>query len=94
MELLRALSEILKIKPFRVPVENYSCILEEATVEGYPSTRIKIKNHSDALVYRFDFYRSEIDLFPYNEPYSQYKKGLKFKHLKCGEDCSLHVHCD
>jgi hypothetical protein len=27
------------------------------------------------------------------EPYSQYKNGLKFKHLKCGGDCSLHVHC-
>lgn len=29
-----------------------------------------------------------------HEPYLQYQGGLKFKHLKCGEDCSLHVHCD
>ena len=183
MELLRALSEILKTEPFKVPVNNGICIFSEPAVKSYPSTPIKIKNHREALVYRFDFNRSKIDLFPYlnekvegltsmcdyivfyhrkgklyvflcelksknvkgsarqvqaaevfanfiirmakrhlddfktfdihyralifsdsntrrfstnirNDLYSQYKNGLKFKHLKCGEGCSLHVHCD
>jgi hypothetical protein len=183
MELLRGLDEILKVKPFKVLMEGNTCILEEPALRDYPSTRIKIKNHREALAYRFDFNRSELDMFPYlnekveglyrmcdyiifyqrkgklyvflcelksknvkgsamqvqasevfanfiirmakrhlddfkefdtryralifsgsntrrfstnvrNDPYSQYKNGLKFKHLKCGEDCSLHVHCD
>ena len=28
-----------------------------------------------------------------NEVYSQYRTGLKFKHLKAGEDCHLNIHC-
>jgi hypothetical protein len=65
MELLRALDEILKVTPFKVFMEGNTCILEEPAIEDYPSTRIKIKNPREALVYRFDFNRSEIDLFPY-----------------------------
>jgi hypothetical protein len=183
MELLRALDKILEVNPFKVIMESNTFILGESTIDDYPSTRVKIKNQREALAYRFDFNRSEIDMFPYlnekvegltrmcdyiifyqrkgklyvflcelksknvkgsakqvqaaevfanflirmaerylddfkefdvryralifsgsntrrfstnvrNESYSQYKNGLKFKHLKCGEDCSLHVHCD